>query len=1065
MADLADMALDLEAGADSLGGGARAHPLTSASVPQSVHNSRQAFRNSITSQPSTTNGAGIGGLSEELAPSRGQSQQSSSLQYSGGSLVGSKLLESELPDLYFQKSFSAPKQSYEDKVAQRSDIMNFSSMATMDYGAVTKPPVSPTPEEDDEDEDSSILSIEAEVKFQVADYQDSVHDENAALLERLPTFFDPTLWLTRDAKVDEQGNLYFSKRSEWSIAGFFRYLFYNPLSPEFTSLQQFSWALVIGVMMGVYTAFWKTLIEGGLDFVWEDIPEFLQEVGVFTDKDGIFPLYHYMWMCPAVFGGVLSYIFAVVKIPDQNEWINSVHSLGVQDHTQFAALFILSTLGMLSGLSLGPELPLVLTAGMVGSYLGLLCKQSMLQARVMNLTAAGAAVGGFFGFPMAGALFVMELPHRMGLQYFEALSPATISSIVAVLVNRIVTGNEVTGYYSYPFLTSTLPSSIFTHAIVYGLFGAAVGILYAIAVIKLKTNVHDWFHASHDHHDPVPEKEAVEVLKGDEMSPLLGAPRKRTDSFTPVFERLSFCVIKHEPYRAAVAGMCAGAIAGTIGIFVPHTVFWGEAQLQNLIDRGRTPLPVFGTGDAPTAAFTSLAFCMIDPTDPNAIQAGFSVGCSALISVAKVVHIGLSLGTGIIGGHFWGPLFVGCSASHFLTDVVNMFADKFGFGRALAMYPCVVILCTMGSSHVVTFRAHMAIMLILTLTISAFDPENDVNAAVKVAGDYSAVFPLLVVSVFVSLMVSRQTVFYKTQRSRGDIMAIPEVLCEPGLVGRPMVVGFESGRDGDDDPDMDELGVEVEDDQPTDLPIPQEIPAPRQALTQKDIEAEFQASTARTLGGSRISHPPALHRSGPPTPPSTAPSTIDGLAGLDDLLSKPIETNPIMSSNAAGSEKRRHRRIQSAPVAPRDASPAPPPVARGLERQGSGRFVGNRERSNSQTSKESLVRVESYGEIQQHQPSLMDQARARAATSDRSHRRVPSLPSAGMETGRHRRVPSLPSARSPRIPSAIGGEISEKSVDGKLLPVVNSKIGGEAFSSSWSTRLWTDSGSETGSNA
>lgn len=82
---------------------------------------------------------------------------------------------------------------------------------------------------------------------------------------------------------------------------------------------------------------------------------------------------------------------------------------GVQDYRTFWPLFFLSTGGMLSGLSLGPELPLILTAGMIGSRLGLMCKQSVLQARVMNLTAASAAVGGFFGFPMAGALFVLEV--------------------------------------------------------------------------------------------------------------------------------------------------------------------------------------------------------------------------------------------------------------------------------------------------------------------------------------------------------------------------------------------------------------------------------------------------------------------------------------------------------------------------------------------------------------------------------------------------------------------------------------------------------------------------------
>jgi hypothetical protein len=86
----------------------------------------------------------------------------------------------------------------------------------------------------------------------------------------------------------------------------------------------------------------------------------------------------------------------------------------------------------------------------------------------------------------------------------------------------------------------------------------------------------------------------------------------------------------------------------------------------------------------------------------------------------------------------------------------------------------------MGSTHVVTFRAHIAIILILTLTIDAFNPEDDAAAGIKVAGDYSAVFPLLTVAVFVSCQISRRVVFYEKQRSRGDIMATPEVLCEPG---------------------------------------------------------------------------------------------------------------------------------------------------------------------------------------------------------------------------------------------------------------------------------------------
>ena len=85
----------------------------------------------------------------------------------------------------------------------------------------------------------------------------------------------------------------------------------------------------------------------------------------------------------------------------------------------------------------------------------------------------------------------------------------------------------------------------------------------------------------------------------------------------------------------------------------------------------------------------------------------------------------------------------------------------------------------------------MAIILILTLTIDAFVPENSASRTLKVAGDHSAVFPLLTVAVFVALQISRQIIFYEKQRSRGDIQALPEALCEPGKEGKPLVMDYD----------------------------------------------------------------------------------------------------------------------------------------------------------------------------------------------------------------------------------------------------------------------------------
>ena len=790
---------------------------------------------------------------------------------------------------------------------------------------------------------------------------------------------------------------------------------------------------------------------------------------------------------------------------------------------------------MASGLSLGPELPLVLTAGMIGSWLGVICKQSMLQARVMNITAASAAVGGFFGFPMAGAMFVLEIPHRMGLQYFEALSPATIASILAVLVNRMIVNNDVTGYYTYPFLTEALPSHIFTTAVIYGLVGSGVGVGYAEGVMFLKHFVHDLFSTHHHHkHDPQQShhgdahdgEDETHKMKGgargtDEKMPLVGNAKKpvhRQDTFFEKVGALSNKVfsfgIKHEPTRAAVAGTLAGIVVGVTCMFVPHVTFWGESQLQTLIDKGRTPLPVFGEEEKSTSIMTAYGYCLIDPTDETAVAAGFSIGCAALITTAKIFVTGLSLGTGIIGGHFWGPLFVGCAASHLLTDLATLMQEHLGFGEGLATYPCVSILCMMGSTHVVTFRAHMAIMLILTLTISAFDQGNSKGTPGYTAGDYSAVFPLLVVSVFVSLMISRDTVFYSAQRSRGDIMALPEVLCEPGKEGQPMIMNYDDDRPFDD---FDEYDSMTESDGNDDDNATTESSRGKRIvnmnLNEDDIEKAFQARQRASMSrsDSDSSREPKHKRSGssqvkiaedtragkeepPPIPPPPKSTVPDGRSWsvviehdehpsrdkltksavdldlpskrLDELLSKPLEPR-------FRPRRGMHRRIHSAPdgsyVESSDLSHTPLITNGGRKpnHNRTGSIGGMRERSDSvggssrasTPPNDRLVHVTSFGELSEFQPSLIDQARRRASSM---HTRNPSLP----RIGRHSRQNSNASAVSGVSATALtmvytdaSGALSSDDVERSFNSVVNQQSLSQTQSGNLSSSIWSSGGS------
>lgn len=177
---------------------------------------------------------------------------------------------------------------------------------------------------------------------------------------------------------------------------------------------------------------------------------------------------------------------------------------------------------------------------------------------------------------MAGALFVLELPHRMGLQYFEALTPATLASIVSVCVNRFISGGEVKGMFKYPFLNETLPNDIYWVVIMYGFVGSIIGVIYAKGLLFLKHWVHDWFHAPHDDHHN--HKDGIAYSKLDGHYSFL---KERESCCTWLQKGIQrFFGIEHEPTRAAVAGTLVGLIVGLNCMLLPHNLFWGEAQLQ-----------------------------------------------------------------------------------------------------------------------------------------------------------------------------------------------------------------------------------------------------------------------------------------------------------------------------------------------------------------------------------------------------------------------------------------------------------------------------------------------------
>ncbi len=120
--------------------------------------------------------------------------------------------------------------------------------------------------------------------------------------------------------------------------------------------------------------------------------------------------------------------------------VDQIHRKGRIDFRQTPGMVVASLLSLSFGSSAGPESPLVDINGSVGSWLGDQLNLPKDKIRILTFCGMSAALGAFFGSPLGSALLALELPHRLGLEYYEALIPVIVSAVVGFAVFRINTG-------------------------------------------------------------------------------------------------------------------------------------------------------------------------------------------------------------------------------------------------------------------------------------------------------------------------------------------------------------------------------------------------------------------------------------------------------------------------------------------------------------------------------------------------------------------------------------------------------------------------------------------------
>eukprot|EP00898_Chlorokybus_atmophyticus_P001630 jgi/Chlat1/2468/Chrsp175S00136 len=251
-----------------------------------------------------------------------------------------------------------------------------------------------------------------------------------------------------------------------------------PRSVHATSL---TLALVLGVLCALVSCAYYVALESCLHIVWEYVPTRL--LLPFTQGQP-HPLYHlYVPLVSTLLG--FSVGVALALLPDEPGnlplIVECLHEKGYVPTQHFLPMLLVSLLSITGGGSLGPEAPIVLMCAIVGGWvatkwLGQKGGRGVLRTATLCGMACGFAA--FFGVFLGGALFALEVAHRMGLEYYESMTYAVVSATACDAAYHAVMGIKLGGIWKFP---SDLGRQTVGHmfiGVALGVVGAALAILF-----------------------------------------------------------------------------------------------------------------------------------------------------------------------------------------------------------------------------------------------------------------------------------------------------------------------------------------------------------------------------------------------------------------------------------------------------------------------------------------------------------------------------------------------------------------------------------------------------------
>ena len=269
-------------------------------------------------------------------------------------------------------------------------------------------------------------------------------------------------------------------------------------SRELTYQQTLLASAAIGVAGGLIATLYYYVLEAFMHFVWYALPEFIEHhfsraslphgiahSGIYTIflepffPSGI-PSSIYIVIVATIGGLLVGLALRFLGPPGEiTSVVDNIHEPGKINPRQSPSMIVTSLISITAGGSLGPEAPLVQIIGSFGSWLANQLRLTIATVRLLTLCGMSAALGAFFGAPLGGAIFALEIPHRRGLEFYEAIAPAVISATLCFSLFRMSTGMSAAGIYHFPQIESISVMNLFEGALL-GVLGALVAALFVL---------------------------------------------------------------------------------------------------------------------------------------------------------------------------------------------------------------------------------------------------------------------------------------------------------------------------------------------------------------------------------------------------------------------------------------------------------------------------------------------------------------------------------------------------------------------------------------------------------